>query len=175
MVVARFRLCAPFKLQLDCVSMSVIAFVNSPPTYSLYTPASFCRPTFKIANDAYAYFYISDIFVIVFRTWVAYFLSHDVKTKLPYIFISLMYSFLVNCLLLKLNRKLRKMFLSPRRESNPQPSDLRWDALTIELPGTTLYVYEPVHIVAFSLPSEPGNLTVRRLCGGSETFFWVCD
>ena len=24
------------------------------------------------------------------------------------------------------------MFLSPRRESNPQPSDLRWDALTIE-------------------------------------------
>ena len=30
-----------------------------------------------------------------------------------------------NCLLLKLYRKLRKMFLSPRRESNPQPSDLR--------------------------------------------------
>ena len=30
----------------------------------------------------------------------------------------------VNCLLLKLNRKLRKMFLSPRQESNPQPSDL---------------------------------------------------
>ena len=29
-----------------------------------------------------------------------------------------------NCLLLKLYRKLRKMFLSPRRESNPQPSDL---------------------------------------------------
>ena len=28
-----------------------------------------------------------------------------------------------------------KMFLSPRWESNPQPSDLRWDALTIELPG----------------------------------------
>ena len=40
-----------------------------------------------------------------------------------------------NCLLLKLYRKLRKMFLSPRRESNPQPSDLRRDALTIELPG----------------------------------------
>ena len=40
-----------------------------------------------------------------------------------------------NCLLLKLYRKLRKMFLNPRRESNPQPSDLRWDALTIELPG----------------------------------------
>ena len=40
-----------------------------------------------------------------------------------------------NCLLLKLYRKLRKMFLSPRRESNPQPSNLRWDALTIELPG----------------------------------------
>ena len=32
-----------------------------------------------------------------------------------------------NCLLLKLYRKLRKMFLSPRRESNPQPSDLRWE------------------------------------------------
>ena len=30
-----------------------------------------------------------------------------------------------NCLLLKLYRKLRKMFLSPRQESNPQPSDLR--------------------------------------------------
>ena len=27
------------------------------------------------------------------------------------------------------------MFLSSRRESNPQPSNLRWDALTIELPG----------------------------------------
>ena len=40
-----------------------------------------------------------------------------------------------NCLLLKLYRKLRKMFLSPRRKSNPQPSGLRWDALTIELPG----------------------------------------
>ena len=35
-----------------------------------------------------------------------------------------------NWLLLKLCRKLRKMF---RRESNPQTSDLRWDALTIEL------------------------------------------
>ena len=32
-----------------------------------------------------------------------------------------------NCLLLKLYRKLRKMFLSHRRESNPQSSDLRWD------------------------------------------------
>ena len=30
-----------------------------------------------------------------------------------------------NCLLLKLYRKLRKMFLSPRWESNLQPSDLR--------------------------------------------------
>ena len=29
-----------------------------------------------------------------------------------------------NCLLLKLYRKLRKMFLSPRRESNPQPSHM---------------------------------------------------
>ena len=29
-----------------------------------------------------------------------------------------------NCLLLKLYRKLRKMFLSPRRESNPQASDI---------------------------------------------------
>ena len=41
----------------------------------------------------------------------------------------------VNCLLLKLNRKLRKMFPSSRGKSNAQPSDLRWDALTIELPG----------------------------------------
>ena len=32
-----------------------------------------------------------------------------------------------DCLLLKLYRKLRKMFLSPRRESNLQPSDLRWE------------------------------------------------
>ena len=40
-----------------------------------------------------------------------------------------------NCLLLKLYRKLRKRFLNPRLESNPQPSDLRRDALTIELPG----------------------------------------
>ena len=33
---------------------------------------------------------------------------------------------MVNCLVLfKLNRKLRKMFLSLRRESNPQPFDLR--------------------------------------------------
>ena len=43
--------------------------------------------------------------------------------------------YLKNCLLLKLYRKLRKMFLSHRRESNPEPSDLRRDALTIELPG----------------------------------------
>ena len=41
----------------------------------------------------------------------------------------------VNCSLLKLNRKLRKIFLNPRRESNPQLSDLWWDALTIGLPG----------------------------------------
>ena len=34
-----------------------------------------------------------------------------------------------NCLLLNLKRKLRKMFLSPRRESNLQPSDLGWDAI----------------------------------------------
>ena len=40
-----------------------------------------------------------------------------------------------NCLLLKIYRKLRKLFLSARRESNPQPSHLRLDALTIELPG----------------------------------------
>ena len=37
--------------------------------------------------------------------------------------------------LLKFYRKLRKMFLSPRQESKAQPSDLRRDALTIELPG----------------------------------------
>ena len=38
---------------------------------------------------------------------------------------------MVNCLVLfKLNRKLRKTFLSLRRESNPQPFDLRWDALS---------------------------------------------
>ena len=30
-----------------------------------------------------------------------------------------------NCLLLKLYRKLRNMFVSPRWESNLQPSDLR--------------------------------------------------
>ena len=30
-----------------------------------------------------------------------------------------------NCLLLKPYRKLRRMYLCPRRESNPQPSDLR--------------------------------------------------
>ena len=30
-----------------------------------------------------------------------------------------------NCLLLELYRKLTKVFLSPRRESNPLPSDLR--------------------------------------------------
>ena len=47
-----------------------------------------------------------------------------------------------NCLLLKLYRKLRKMFLSPRRESNPQPSKLRWDALTIALPGLSLLYYD---------------------------------
>ena len=35
----------------------------------------------------------------------------------------------------KLYRKLRKMFLSPRRESNPQPSNLWRDAPTIEPPG----------------------------------------
>ena len=29
------------------------------------------------------------------------------------------------CSILKLYRKLRNIFLNPRRESNPQPSDLR--------------------------------------------------
>ena len=175
MVVARFRLCAPFKLQLDCVSMSVIAFVNSPPTYSLYTPASFCRPTFKIANDAYAYFYISDIFVIVFRTWVAYFLSHDVKTKLPYIFISLMYSFLVNCLLLKLNRKLRKMFLSLRTTFWP----LNYQAQTAERRLRCVPVR--IRIVWFLAAQWSERLTGdQKVAGsipvwGSETFFWVSD
>ena len=42
---------------------------------------------------------------------------------------------MVNCLSLKLNHKIRKMFLSPGQESNLQPSDLQWDALIIELPG----------------------------------------
>ena len=37
--------------------------------------------------------------------------------------------------LLKLFLQTQKMFLSPRRAYNPQPSDLQWDALTIELPG----------------------------------------
>ena len=45
------------------------------------------------------------------------------------------YKLKINCLLSKLNRKLRKMFLSPYgRKSNLQPSDLWRDALTIELP-----------------------------------------
>ena len=35
--------------------------------------------------------------------------------------------------LLKLYRKLRKMFLSPKLESNPQPSDLRWDGFDSSL------------------------------------------
>ena len=35
-----------------------------------------------------------------------------------------------HCLLLKLYRKLRKMFLSPRRESNPQPSIPVWGSET---------------------------------------------
>ena len=34
-------------------------------------------------------------------------------------------NFKVNVLLLKLYRKLRKMFLNPKRELNPQPSHLR--------------------------------------------------
>ena len=42
----------------------------------------------------------------------------------------------VNCFLFKLNCKFRKMFLSPSPDGiESQPSDLRWDALTTEIPG----------------------------------------
>ena len=80
--------------------------------------------------------------------------------------VGIMFHVKENCLLLKLYRKLRKMFLSPRWESNPQPSDLRWDTLTIEL---LRWQREGHNIYRFV-----------RYCGfdsvwGSETFFWVCD
>ena len=58
----------------------------------------------------------------------------------------------VNCLLLKLNRQLRKIL----SQSNPLSAYLRWDALTTELPGTAemverrLYdVYWFVHATTF--------------------------
>ena len=46
-------------------------------------------------------------------------------------------------MLLKLYSKLRKMFLSPRRESKPRPFDLRWDALTIEPYQDEAVYYSP--------------------------------
>ena len=42
-----------------------------------------------------------------------------------------------NCSRLKLYRKLRKMFLSPRPESNPQPSD-------IHIYGQNIFIYNEV-------------------------------
>ena len=65
------------------------------------------------------------------------------------------------------------MFLSLRWESNPQPSDLRWDALTIELPGSDgrekatmctgkgLYVrhrYSELHIYIYGVRSSGHRL-----------------
>ena len=97
-------------------------------------------------------------------------------------------------LLLKLYRKLRKMLLSPRRESNPQPSDLRSDALIIELPGLRwqreghdMYRITNWYILWPSLCHlSPGSSMVRashrdqKVAGSipvwySKTFFWVCD
>ena len=48
----------------------------------------------------------------------------------------------VNYLLLKLNRKLIKMFLNLKRESNPQPSDLRcgWDTIYLTA-SHFIYIY----------------------------------
>ena len=61
-----------------------------------------------------------------FHEWIRE--CHDAHDKqVRFIIISFLK---VNCLLLKLNRKLKKMFASPRRELNPQPSDLWSDALT---------------------------------------------
>ena len=77
-----------------------------------------------------------------------------------------------NCSLLKLYRKLRKMFLSPRRESNLQPSDLRWDALTIELHRGLSAIWI---LVAQWLERLTGDQKVAGSIPvwGSETFFWV--
>ena len=57
-------------------------------------------------------------------------LTYIIYVRLTYIYIymkdDLQLGILkLNCLLLKLYRKLRKMFLRPRRESNTQPSDLQ--------------------------------------------------
>ena len=108
-----------------------------------------------------------------------------------------------NCLLLKLYRKLRKLFLSPRRESNPQPSDLRWDALIIELSGlrwqreghdmyrfvsaTHVLLNSSLDMSVYLINSAIWVLVAQLLerltedqkCSipawSSETFFWVCD
>ena len=105
---------------------------------------------------------------------------------------------------LRLYRKLRKMFLSRRRESNPLPSDLWWDTLTIELPGLRWQreghdMYWFVSAIQVLLNSSTctyrGLLSailvlvaqwLERLTGdknvpgsipvwGSEIIFWVCD
>ena len=59
-----------------------------------------------------------------------------------------------NCLLLKLYRKLRKMFLSPRRESNPQtvansfPLILSSKQFSFNLPSckSSSYIYELLNV-----------------------------
>ena len=79
-----------------------------------------------------AFFYPWIVIHVALQSWWTAILTnlHQVK-KIWMLFKKVS---LVNCLLLKLNRKLRKMLLIPKRELNPKPSDLRWDALTIELP-----------------------------------------
>ena len=68
------------------------------------------------------------------KTWET--ISHStalnkiLKTKLTYSGNSKLFATQDYC-----NRKFRKMFPSPIRELNPQSSDLRWEALTIELTG----------------------------------------
>ena len=94
-----------------------------------------------------------------------------------------------NCLLVKLYRKLRKMFLSRRRESNTKPSGLWWDALTIELPGLRWRredhdVYRFVRATHVLLIQQSRYVSISFsetffsqyiFFWVSEIFFWVCD
>ena len=68
-----------------------------------------------------------------------------------------------NCSLLKLYRKLRKMFLSPRRESNPQPSVQCFysNVMTSWARGLGIARLHTMH-KARTMPREPTGLFWER-------------
>ena len=105
----------------------------------------------------------------------------------------LKHHFKKNCFATQALSQTQKNVSEPQTGIEPQPSDLRWDALTIELPGLRWQREGQLLIqqsrLAVGLLSAIWVLVAQwleRLTGdqkvagsipvwNSETFFWVCD